>query len=230
MIASIFGPNGIIIATSAVDVFYEMLDGEEHPSLNPLKINGLPHIYSFWNKYILVYKQMSSYAYDSSLIERLHELECKWENPPQIIEFMPYVKKLIIDYKYQLIGIVSGYNLVDNKITPFVYQICGDSIRRVNVDDSGNLIFNCIYLEKSPIVWKLLQKTKVLNGDNWEEFPDIRIRYDLLSIDKSIDLCRFLIKTNYFVNNIHTELYTNQLEMELAIIQPFKIEITKTFI
>lgn len=230
MIASFFGPNGIVTATSAVDIFYEMHEGKEFASLSPLKIQGFPHTYSFWGKYVLVYKQMSSYAYDSSFIERLHELECKWENPPKLTEFMPYLKKMIMDYKYQLIGIVSGYNIVDNKMTPFVYQISGDSIRRVNVDDSGNLIFNCIYLEKSPIIWRLLQKTKVLNGDKWEDFSDIRIRFDLLSVDKSIDLCRFLIKTNYFVNNIHTELFINQLEMEMVIIEPYKIEITKMFI
>lgn len=230
MIVSIFGPNGIVTATSAVDMYFDVKEENDYSTLSPIKITGLPHIFTFWNKYVLVYKLMSPYSYDSSFIVNLHELEKKWNTPPPINEFMPYLKKTIIDFNYQIQGIVSGYNFEGNGIVPYVYQILGNSVRRVNVDDSANPIFNCIYLEKTPVIWKLLQKTKILNGDNWEEFPEIRIRYDLLSIEKAIDLCCFFLKTNHLANNINLELFSNSLELNLVVMQPFNLEITNKII
>lgn len=75
---------------------------------------------------------------------------------------MPYLKKLLVDNRFQIIGIVAGYDQdVNERTTPFVYQILGENIRRINLDDEGHLNYNCVYLEREPVVGKLLQQTKI---------------------------------------------------------------------
>ncbi|MCD8290107.1 MAG: hypothetical protein LUC91_01230 [Prevotella sp.] len=227
MIVSIFGPCGIVTASTNSDRFLEMKEMDGQSILTPIHIPGFPHTYVFWDKYVLTYNFMNTYTYDSSFIYRLKQLEEKWTERPSIVDFMPYLKKTIVDFNYQIIGVVSGYDYNENVLMPYVYQVLGENIRRVNMDASGNITYSYIYLEKKPLIWKLMQKVKVLNGDKWEESDEIPLRCELFSIEKSKDMCGFFLKTYDFVSDINSRIFKETFEADAVINYPDKIEFTK---
>lgn len=225
MIATVFTPNGIVVATASYDKFYEYLESDDGTILSPITMDGLPHNYLFWGKYSLTYNILNSYSAEFSILSKFDELAGKWDAIPPIAEFMPYLKKLLVDNNIQIIGVVAAYDK-DKGLSniPFVYQILGENIRRINLDTEGHLNYNCVYLEKSPYIGKLLQQTQIKNGDIWEDNQAVKLRCDLFSIHKSIDLCRFMLRTNYYVENINSALYDNPLKADVTIITKEKIE------
>lgn len=225
MIATVFTPNGIVVATASYDKFYEYLESDDGTILSPITMDGLPHNYLFWGKYSLTYNILNSYSAEFSILSKFDELAGKWEAIPPIAEFMPYLKKILVDNNIQIIGVVAAYDK-DKGLSniPFVYQILGENIRRINLDTEGHLNYNCVYLEKSPYIGKLLQQTQIKNGDIWEDNQAVKLRCDLFSIHKSIDLCRFMLRTNYYVENINSALYDNPLKADVTIITKEKIE------
>lgn len=225
MIATVFTPNGIVVATASYDKFYEYLESDDGTILSPITMDGLPHNYLFWGKYSLTYNILNSYSAEFSILSKFDELAGKWDATPPIAEFMPYLKKLLVDNNIQIIGVVAAYDK-DKGLPniPFVYQILGENIRRINLDTKGHLNYNCVYLEKSPYIGKLLQQTQIKNGDIWEDNQAVKLRCDLFSIHKSIDLCRFMLRTNYYVENINSALYDNPLKADVTIITKEKIE------
>lgn len=225
MIATVFTPNGIVVATASYDKFYEYLESDDGTILSPITMDGLPHNYLFWGKYSLTYNILNSYSAEFSILSKFDELAGKWDAIPPIAEFMPYLKKLLVDNNIQIIGVVAAYDK-DKGLPniPFVYQILGENIRRINLDTEGHLNYNCVYLEKSPYIGKLLQQTQIKNGDIWEDNQAVKLRCDLFSIHKSIDLCRFMLRTNYYVENINSALYDNPLKADVTIITKEKIE------
>ena len=225
MIATVFTPNGIVVATASYDKFYEYLESDDGTILSPITMDGLPHNYLFWGKYSLTYNILNSYSAEFSILSKFDELTGKWDTIPPIVEFMPYLKKLLVDNNIQIIGVVAAYDK-DKGLPniPFVYQILGENIRRINLDTEGHLNYNCVYLEKYPYIGKLLQQTQIKNGDIWEDNQAVKLRCDLFSIHKSIDLCRFMLRTNYYVENINSALYDNPLKADVTIITKEKIE------
>ena len=225
MIATVFTPNGIVVATASYDKFYEYLESDDGTILSPITMDGLPHNYLFWGKYSLTYNILNSYSAEFSILSKFDELAGKWDAIPPIAEFMPYLKKLLVDNNIQIIGVVAAYDK-DKGLSniPFVYQILGENIRRINLDTEGHLNYNCVYLEKSPYIGKLLQQTQIKNGDIWEDNQAVKLRCVLFSIHKSIDLCRFMLRTNYYVENINSALYDNPLKADVTIITKEKIE------
>lgn len=228
MIVSVFGPCGIVTASSTLDTFYELRERDSESFAHKIGIEGLPHVYTFWDKYVLVYNCINQNMYDARMPYCLTTLTDKWVEAPSPQDFMPYLKKLIVDNHIQIIGVVSGYyEDTDGMLTPHVYQILGEEIRRVNLDSSGNINYNCIYLEKEPIVGKLLRQVKMRNGDEWEEQEEYRFRYDLFSIPKSIDFCGFAIKTNHYINNINSVMYGTPIDLDIVVATPESIDILK---
>lgn len=228
MVVTVFTPISIVVATASYDCFYDYIDTEEGNVLTQIKMNGLPHTHTFWGKYIFTFNCLNPYAYESDLLPKLRELAEKWDAVPPIKEFMPYLKKLFVDSHIQVIGIMAAYDKdINGILTPFVYQILGENIRRINLDNEGNLNYNCAYLEKKPHIGKLLQQIKIRNGDLWEEHPAINLRCDLYSIQKSIDLCRFMLRTSDYVENINSASIDDPLEADVSIITYDKIETKK---
>ena len=225
MIITVFSPYGIVAATTNFDSFYEQIESEEGTMLLPIKMEGLPHTYTFWNKFSITFNVLNSYSLEDNLLDRFEDLLNKWESIPLITDFMPYLKKLLVDSKIQIIGIVAAYDMdKDKSIVPFVYQILGTNIRRINIDSNGHINYNCVFLERTPIVGKLLRQTQIKNGDVWDNYPAVNLRCDLYSIQKSIDLCRFMLRTNYYVENINSALYDKPLSADLSIITKEKVE------
>lgn len=226
MIATVFTPNGIVVATASLDSYYEYIESEEETVQSPIYMEGLPHTYLFWGKFSLTFNGLNSYVAEIGILDKFEELSRKWEKAPPITEFMPYLKKLIIDNHIQIIGVVATYDTDLNGLTmPFVYQILGENIRRINLDNDGHINYNCAYLEKVPIIGKLLQQTQIKNGDIWEDNPAVRIRCDLFSISKSIDLCRFMLRTNHYIGNINSTRYHCHLKADFSIITKNNIEV-----
>ncbi len=233
MIVSVYGPCGIVTASTCNDRFYETQVKNGQSTILPIDIPGLPHTYVFWNKYVLIYNYMNSYSIDATtFVSQLKYLEDNCKEVPSISEFMPYIKKIIVDNKFQILGIVTGYNINNNNNIPLphVYMILGESIRRINQDSAGNVIFNCIYLEKTPIIGKLMQRIKILNGSNWDDCDEILPRFDFFSIEKSIDLCAFFLKTHDYIEDINSKMFKNTLEVDLVIHCTNKIELKKIHI
>ena len=227
MIVSVFCPYGIFTASAGNDTFWEMREENKQRILLPINMIGLPHNYVFWGKYALTYNVMNPHMLDSSFENSLSVIESTWENAPNITDFVEQLKKMLVTHKFQILGIVSGFDFVDKSDKPYVYQILGENIRRSNADINGNIMYNCIYLEKTPLIWKLMQKSKILNGDSWEECKEIHLRCDLFSLEKSIDLCCFLLKTGNFISNINSAKFRDELDIDLIIQQPNNIEISK---
>lgn len=225
MIVSVYTPNGIVVATASFDSFHEYLESEDGTLLSPIYMEGLPHTYTFWDRYALTYNGLNSYAAETSLPGMLEELSRKWDSVPPIAEFMPYLKKLFVDNHIQVIGIVAAYDIdKDGTFAPFVYQILGENIRRINLDDDGHLNYNCVYLEKTPHIGKLLRETRIKNGDIWEDSTTINLRCDLYSIQKSIDLCRFMLRTSHYLENINSVLYETPLKADISVITNKNVE------
>lgn len=226
MVVTVFSPAGIVTATSCIDTFIESIQDEEVITQKSIRIEGLPHSYVFWDKFVLTFNILNQNNYDYRLLNELDKLAHKWESRPLISEFMPYVKKMILDTHIQIIGVMSGYDLNENNIEEqYVYQILGENIRRINRDDNGVLNYNCVYLEKDPYIGKLFQSTKMLNGNDWENIDCIRIRCDLFSISKAIDLCSFMLKTSFYMENMHNANYSDPLKIETSIVRCNEIEI-----
>ena len=97
MIATVFTPNGIVVATASYDKFYEYLESDDGTILSPITMDGLPHNYLFWGKYSLTYNILNSYSAEFSILSKFDELAGKWDAIPPIAEFMPYLKKLLVD-------------------------------------------------------------------------------------------------------------------------------------
>lgn len=225
MIATVFTPNGIVVSTASCDSFYDYLESEEGTMLSPIKIEGLPHTFIFWEKYLLTFNVLNSYSVGNNVLYYFEELSKRWSSTPQIKDFMPYLKKLIVDNHIQIIGVLAAYAFDKNEvIVPYVYQILGENIRRINLDNEGNINYNCVYLEKIPHIGKLLQHTQIKNGDTWEEYSAVRVRCDLFSIQKSIDLCRFMLRTSHYIENINCTLYDTPLKADISIITKDKVE------
>lgn len=226
MIATVFAPDGIVVATASFDSYYEHIESEEGTLLSPINMEGLPHTYLFWERFSLTFNCLNSYMTELGILDKFENLSNKWDSVPSIAEFMPYLKKLLVDNHIQIIGIVAAYDIDKNgMIMPFVYQILGENIRRINLDNNGCLNYNCVYLEKTPLVGKLLQQTQIKNGDIWEENPAVKLRCDLYSISKSIDICRFMLRTSHYVANINSTRYDSSLKADISIITKDKVEV-----
>lgn len=224
MIATIYSPDGIVISTSNVDVFYHTSKKGDLDYIERLEIKGHPHIINFWNKYILVFHQTDEFNYQHEIINILENAMKKWESDiPPIHEFMPYVKKQIIDYGIQIIGIMAGYcSSKDDNQELYVYQILGESIRRINIDENGYLNYNCVLLEKETNFSRLFREIQIKNGDEWETLPPTLFRCDLFSIEKSKEITKFILESSMFLSNINSSVNSSFL-IETVIITPTKI-------
>ena len=221
MIVTVFIPKAIISATASFDTFLESQESEDGAYLSPIYMEGLPHTYTFWNRYSIMYNSINQYAYEADLVDCLDSLANRWNEIPSITDFVPYLKKMLIDKHIQAIGVLSGF---DESGTPYVYQILGESVRRVNLDNDGKINYNCVYLERTPHIGKLLQQTRVKNGDTWEESPEVRLRCDLYSKKKALDICRFMLRTSYYVDNINSALLDTPIKADLTIVTPMGVE------
>lgn len=204
MIAATYTPDGIVISTYDRDSYY-LPDSEEGRMIKSC-IQGHDHILTFWDKYVLVYHQLNDYSYIPSVHWILQDVMSRWENEiPAIQDFMPYIKKAIVDQGIEIVGAVAGYSKGDTgTIEPYVYQILGQDIRRINRTSSGEVAYNAVFIEKDTVIGRLLREVKIENGENLESLPPIQIRGDLYSIKKALDLNRFFLSTKDSIEHINT--------------------------
>lgn len=226
MIITVFSPSGIVTATSCLDTFFEVKEKEGSSIVTPFKIEGLPHVLTFWDSYALVYKNINQYSYDAFDTLLLSLMANKWNEAPTPMEFMTFLKKIIVDHNLQIFGVVSTYFSENGQSkVPYVYQILGQETRRINIDNNGNINYNCICLEKEPVMGRLLKQIQLRNGDEWEELSGFNLRYDLFSVSKSMDFCKFAIKTDHFINNVATTTYETPIYIDMAVVTPNTIEV-----
>lgn len=225
MIVTVFCPCGIVTATSCLDTFFESREKDGTAIAHPIGIEGLPHVLTFWDTYALVFKNINQYSYNPSVPTLLSSLANKWDSAPSPMEFLTALKKVIADNKIQILGVVSTYYQDGQSKIPYVYQVLGQETRRINIDNNGNINYNCICLEKEPVLGRLLKQVKLRNGDVWEDLAECEPRYDLFSISKSLDFCKFAIKTDHFINNITTTTYQAPILIDMAVVTPNTIEV-----
>lgn len=224
MITAAYTPDGIALATLSIDTYYEMLQIGGMDSLTPICVKGHQHFKVFWNKYAIVFRYMNSYSYDVLLLNRFSTYEIDHnESIPDIQSFVNDIQSIIIDTKSDIVSILAGYNASE----PYVYYIQGKDLRRINVTDKNEIIYNCQYVERNEVIGRIFRDIKLRNGDKWEERGGLRTRCDLYSIDKAIDLCKFMLYTNYYANNMNTMTFDCQLPYEIIVIQDNKVEIIK---
>lgn len=222
MITAAYTPDGIVLATLSIDTYYEMTQIGNMDSLSPIYVKGHQHYKVFWNKYAIVFRHMSSYSYDTILLNKFctYEIEHQ-ESIPDVVSFVNDIQSIINDTKSDIVSILAGYNDTE----PYVYYIQGKDLRRINVTDKNEIIYNCQYVERNEVIGRVFRDIKLRNGDKWEERDGLRTRCDLYSTEKSIDLCKFMLHTNFYANNINITTYDMQLPYEVVVIQNNKVEI-----
>lgn len=225
MIAAVYCPCGIVLSTFKEDFFMDVHGTDEQPTYNPVRIMGLPHIVTFWNRYALIYKLLDSYNYDFRLDILTEKLKQRWSETPSIGSLMPYVKKMLMDNNIQLIGVMAGYESTENGQEQYVYQILGHDIYRVNRNEAGEVQFDYLCLEEKTAVKKLLMECKLANGDTWEEYEKVSVRCDLFSIEKCIDFSKFMLATNRYANHLNSVMYDEHLLYDMVIITPNGVKI-----
>lgn len=226
MTACVFTPDGIVMSTYAYDTYYQMTKRGDEEYVEKVNILGHPHIVTFWNQYALVFHQADEFSYNSGIKTLIEDVMRKWTDEiPPIYELMPYIKKQLIDNSIQIIGLMSGYSKTSERnLEPHVYQILGNDIRRINIDRSGRISYNCVFLEKNTIFGRLLRDVKIKNGDTWESLPPVQLRCDLYSIAKAKEITSLILKTCYRINNINN--YDSDIfDIETVIITPYNMNI-----
>ena len=228
MIATVFTPNGIVVATTSLDTFNDYTQTDNGTLCSPINVEGLPHTYCFWDRYLLMFNGLNPYSPQLDILNQFDELCGQWDGAPSITDFIAAIGKLIKNNHIQIIGIIAAYAHGNDggEVEPFVYQILGNSINRVNQDGKGNPIYSCVCLEKKPHISKLMRQSKIMNGDQWEEYEGVRLRCDLFSVSKAIDLCRFLLWTNHYIENVNSASYDSPLKADLSIITREQINIS----
>lgn len=221
MTAAVFTPDGIVISTCASDAFYQSVRRGEADYVEKVNIVGHPHVITFWNQYALVFHQADEYTYNPRIKSLIEEVGRRWNDEiPPIHEVMPYVKKQIIDHDIQIIGFMAGYSTsAEGHREPHVYQILGGDIRRININNSGEIVYNCVFLEKETTFGRLLRDVQVKNGDTWEQLPPVQLRCDLFSISKAKDITKFILKTGHKIRNINCS-DSDMIDIESVIITP----------
>lgn len=221
MIATVFTPDGIVISTLGYDSFYHASKTENDSYIEKIDIVGHQHIVNFWNRYALVFHQVDEYTYSSGITNMLQEVKQRWtDSIPTIYELMPYIKKQIIDLDLNIIGIMAGYSVSENKMyDPYVYQILGDDIRRINTNTNGEITFNCVFIEKETMMGRIMRDVKVNNGNRWEELTPLQLRCDLFSVSKAREISFFLLQTAFQLNHINSSNIPHY-DMESVVITP----------
>lgn len=77
MVATVYTPNGIVVATASYDSFHEHLDTEDGIQISPINIEGLTHTYLFYNKYSLTFNGLNSYTANSTSKCKITKCLCK---------------------------------------------------------------------------------------------------------------------------------------------------------
>lgn len=227
MTATVFTPDGIVISTCASDTYYQASKRGEEDYIEKVNIVGHPHIINFWNEFALVFHQAGEFSYNAYLKSMIEEVMRKWSEDyiPPIYELMPYIKKQIVDNGIQIIGIMGGYSRTkEGRLAPYVYQILGNDIRRININNSGEITYNCVFLEKGTVFGRLLRDVQVKNGESWESLPPIQLRCDLFSITKAKELTSFILKTSHAINTINQSAL-DIIDIETAVITPTHLNI-----
>lgn len=224
MTATVFTPDGIVISTFKSDTFYQASKRGEEDYIERIDVVGHPHIITFWDQYALVFHQADEFSYNAGITSIIEEVMRRWsEEIPPIYELMPYIKKQIIDNGLQIIGIMGGYSrTTQGSLEPHVYQILGNDLRRININNSGDLTYNCVFLEKETVFGRLLRDVQVKNGDNWENLPPVQLRCDLYSIDKAEEVTRFILSTSNAILNINQST-RQENEIETVVITSNKL-------
>lgn len=226
MVASVFTPDGIVISTVDSDTYCLSSIGGSN-NVEMINIVGHPHVVTFWNRYAFVFHQMEQFNYKCGIDYILAETMMRWKDEiPPIYEVMPYLKKQIIDNNIDVIGIMGGYSCPDENgiIKPYVYQILGENIRRINADTNGRILYNCVFLEKEITTGRLLRDIQVRNGEEWELLPPLNIRCDLFSVRKAMDITEFILNTAESIININSS-DVHKHHIENVIITPDKLTI-----
>lgn len=227
MTATVFTPDGIVISTYATDAFYKASKRGEEDYIEKVNIVGHPHIISFWNQYALVFHQADEFSYNAGLKSMIEEVTRKWSDDdiPAIYDLMPYIKKQIVDNGIQIIGIMAGYSRTkEGSLDPHVYQILGNDIRRININNTGEITYNCVFLEKETVFGRLLRDVQVKNGENWELLPPVQVRCDLFSITKARELTSFILKTSHGINTINQST-SKIIDLETVVLTPTQMNI-----
>ncbi|MGM9846609.1 MAG: hypothetical protein ACI31F_01520 [Muribaculaceae bacterium] len=221
MISAVYTPAGIVISTLGVDTFFQSSDNKDYEGIERIDITGHRHILTFGNRYALVYHGMNQYIYNPEIEELIQSVvESRGDNLPEIYEIMPYVKKQIMEANLNLVGVMAGYSVSKNgKTEPYVYQILGSEIRRINVDANGDINYNFVFVEAQTVMGRLLRAAKVSNGDEWEELPPVKLRCDLYSIPKAQEIAEFMLRTSHYLKNVNSSGNGN-VDVQSAIITP----------
>lgn len=224
MIASIFTPDGIVISTIDSDSFYQKSRRNGEDNIDLISIVGHPHVITFWNKYAMVFHQVSEFQYQNGINYIFSEVMLRWQDRiPPIYEVMPYIKKVIMENNLELIGIMAGYsNSECSKLEPYVYQILGNEIRRINTNEEGRVAYNFVFLEKETSMGRLLRHTQVKNGNEWEKLEPLSLRCDLFSVQKALELTEFFLITAENLKHLNSSNQT-ATHIENVIITPDKL-------
>lgn len=216
-----------MVATPASDLYLTPIaPGDESPKC-ALFVPGHSHEVSLWDRYALIFHSVDENAYHPFIADTLRQVADRWPDEiPSIDQVMPYIKKQIIDHSLQIIGIMAGYAAdADGSPQPYVYQILGSDIRRINIDDEGNIIFGHVILEKDPLLGRFTQEVRMRNGDDWEYHPAMFLHTDVYSLTMADRVATRLLNAAMTIRHAEDAAVPPELLCR-AFITPYSLNIT----
>lgn len=214
MISAIFTPMGIVLGTLAQDTFLQMRRMGEQDNLEPIRMTGLPHRITFGGQFGLVFQQMDQFRIDRPLLTALQHLACSraaWDDPE---DFLDALQDTLAAHR-DMMGIVAYYQQLGDERVPRVYQLHGDDMQLININDREQPVYSLFYMEQEPILGRLFRGARQMNGDKWEEIPPLQPRADVYSLTKARDLTRFVHQTHWYAAHLDEAMMSQMPDVEL---------------
>lgn len=221
MIASFWNQRGIVMATAAIDLLATASRQDDELRISTVEMAGLPHILTLWDSYVVMYKSPSLHSTALDFENGVRKLARRWSEKPSLPEFMSWLKKAVNEQHLQAIALVAGYGKNEEGDEElYVYQVLGDDMRRINVDNEGHPISQWVLLEPERQADRLLKDVKMRNGDQWEELPGPTLDLELFSLEKCEEMCRFMINVSHFMQTVNSSHSPAGTDCEVAVITP----------
>lgn len=170
---------------SAVDALYGSVDERPH------FVTGLRHTARLGHHAAIVYKSLDQTGIDTT-VERVVARVGSEAGDSRVDELIDSLMRHLRACSCGIMAHVAGYDATGE---PVVYEIMGESLWRVNVDDDDRVFWNFAILERHHFVGRLIRPCTMLNGGVEERLGGVDLHAELQTIDKAVDTCRMLVNT-----------------------------------
>ena len=223
MLAIAFVPSGIVAGALRSEVYTPVDNIDDNMTTYArFRMPGVCHIRVFYDEIAVVWQQMDHSGPDPVPEEVFQAVECQWDHAPHIADFMDAMLEEIIARDCNMVGFAMAYDtdFADDSTVPFVYEIAGRSIQRVNADEEGRPQYHFITSDPSRLASRLFDTVMTDTGQDWAEAPAPRLHCAAFSLEKARDICRFALRTQYYMEELNSALTSDPVAIETVEVTP----------